>query len=159
MKKQNTKEEEVSFNVTALFEFKELKLKDDLLWRIKLVVNFILPQTFREYKAILSLNTGPFEMRIRDLENKKEAIASEATLFPDQKEKQTKNCDLAIKDILLEMEEAQKNTPVMEFDAIVEQLTYKDGSTSLVMIITPDVVPMINENRSILDNYKLELIR
>ena len=148
-----------TFAVSALFQFKELKLKDDLAWRIKLVVKKQLPQTFREYDASLSLNEIPYEIRIADMEKRKFAISEEPTLFAGEKEKQIRGCDLEIGDIERELEQARRDTPTMEFKAIIEQLTYTDGDTILVMIVSSEVVGQINSNRHILENYKLDLIR
>ena len=148
-----------SFELAALFVFKELKLKDDLAWRIKLVVKEQLPQTFREYSAAFSFDEGPYDTKVSDLEKRKEAIRVEDTLFPDQIEEQIRACDLSIGDIQRDMEKARKDVPTMEFDAIVEQLAYKDGDTVLVMIVSADVVAQLNTNRHILKHYKIELIR
>ena len=65
----------------------------------------------------------------------------------------------SIGDIQRDMEKARKDVPTMEFDAIVEQLAYKDGDTVLVMIVSADVVAQLNTNRHILKHYKIELIR
>jgi phosphoglycolate phosphatase-like HAD superfamily hydrolase len=150
---------EPTFQLSALFQFKELKLKDDMQWRIKLVVKEQLPQTFREYEAAMSFNEEPWDVKVEDLEKRKVAIADEDTLFPDQKQKQIRECDLAIGDVRRDMEKARKDVPTMEFKAIVEALAYKDGDTVLTMIVSSDVVGELNTNRHILKFYKLDLIR
>jgi len=150
---------EPTFQLSALFVFKELKLKDDMQWRIKIVVKEQLPQTFREYDGAFSFNEGPYEAKIDDVEKRKDAIVNEETLFPAEREKQLRVCDLTIGDIQRDMEKARKDTPTMEFKAIVEQLAYKDGDTVLTMIISHDVVEKIDEYRHYLKNYKLDLIR
>lgn len=150
---------EPTFQVDALFTFKKLEMGDDLIWRIKVVVKKMLPQTFREYDAIFSLNETPYQTRIDDMEKRKIAISEEPTLFKEERVKQMRGCDMEIGDIERELADARRDTPSMEFKAIVEALAYKDGDTVLTMIVSAEVINDFNANRTLLGNYKIELIR
>lgn len=152
-------EEEPTFQVDALFTFKKLEMDEDLTWRIKIVVKKMLPQTFREYDAIFSLNEIPYQTRIDDMEKRKVEIELEPTLFKDERIKQIRGCDMEIGDIGRELSDARRDTPSMEFKAIVEALAYKDGDTVLTMIVSSEMIEHFNENRTLLNNYKVELIR
>ena len=149
---------------TSIFEFKELKLKDDLCWYLKLLLKTKLPQAYREYTMKISLNEEPFKMRIQDLEKKKEEIKADkqSELFPSESAKkvQLKNIDEEIKNVEKELEEALEQSSVIEFEASLEKLEYKDGDTLIVTYIPYEVVEPINKIKSDLTrHYKIELLR
>ena len=149
---------------TSIFQFKELKLKDDLCWYLKLLLKIRLPQAYREYTVKISLNEAPFEMRIQDLEKKKEEIKADkqSELFPSESAKkvQLKNIDEEIKNIQEELKEALEQSSVIEFEGSLEKLEYKDSDTLIVTYIPYEVVEPINKIKSDLTrHYKIELIR
>lgn len=148
---------------SAIFQFKELKLKDDLCWYLKLLLKTRLQKSFREYSVRISLNEEPFELRIQDLERKKENIKADGQgdLFPTEgaKKTQLKNIDQEIKDVEAELKDALEASSVIEFDATLEKLEYKDGDTLIVLDIPFNIVEEINKIKSDLTrHYKLELI-
>lgn len=149
---------------SAIFVFKNLQLKDDLAWYLKLLLKTKLPQSFREYTVKFSLNEEPFETRISDLKRKQDDVRADRQndLFPTEgaKKTQIKNIDSEIKEVESELEELRANTPEFEFEAAIEKLEYKDGDTLVVLLIDSAFVSKINEVKGILDRYyKVELIR
>lgn len=155
--------EDVNVTASSVFTFKKLFLTDALKWSLQLVLRTTLPESFREYKFKFSLNTEPHEMKIRDLERRKADIKADAQgdLFPTEGARKTqfKNIDAEILDIQDELKEDLKNTPVIEFDGIIDKLEYKDGNTIIVFSVPATSIKELNDNRSIYKNYKLELIR
>lgn len=144
---------------TTVFELKKFEMKDDMQWRMKLLLKTSLPQSFREYKVKLSLNEQPFNVRIADLERKRSEVETEETLFPDQRKKQCQNIDLEIKEVEKELADTKANAPEIEFQGTIEELKYKEGDT-LVMLQFPSVsLKELNDNRMTLKHYKIELIR
>lgn len=164
MKKDSVKKADQEIISTSIFEFKELKLKDDLCWYLKLLLKTKLPQAYREYTVKISLNEDPFNMRIQDLEKKKEEIKADkqSELFPTESAKkvQLKNIDEEIKNVQEELKEALERSSVVEFEGSLEKLEYKDLDTFVVLYIPFTVVEQLNEIRGELTpHYKIELIR
>ncbi len=162
--------EEASINgdtniiASTVFAFNELKLKNDLCWYLRLLLKTQLPQSFREYKVKLSLNTEPFETRIKDLKRKQDDVRADKQedLFPTEGAKRTqiKNIDEEISSVETEMKDLLANTPEIEFEASIVELKYIDGDTRIVLLIAPEVVAALNEVKLLLDKYyKIELIR
>lgn len=149
---------------SAVFVFKELKLKDDQAWYLKLLLKTQLPQSFKEYQVKFSLNEEPFENRIADLKRKQDDVKADKQedLFPTEgaKKTQIKNIADEIKEVEQELEELRAQTPEIEFDASIEELKYIDGDTRVVLMIDSTIVSKINEVKGLLDrHYKVELIR
>lgn len=144
---------------TSVFILEELKMKKDLLWRAKLTLKTQLPESFREYGVRLSLNEEPYETRISDIARRKADVTAENQLFGAEKKKQLKGFDEQVKEVERELEEARADSPVIEFDCTLEQLTYKDGDTVVVMMIPAAAIGEFNDNRRKLSGYKVELMR
>lgn len=160
MKKGVEKEESLGFVATSVFLLEELKMKKDFIWRMKLKMKTVLPQSYREYDVKLSLNEEPYNIRIADLEKKRYEVETDAQeeMF-GAKKTQLKNIDQEIKEVEKELEQALKDSPVVEFNATIEELKYKDADTFIVLQIPANTVKEINDNKYILKSYKIELIR
>lgn len=160
MKKGVEKEESLEFVATSVFLLEELKMKKDFIWRMKLKMKTVLPQSYREYDVKLSLNEEPYNIRIADLEKKRYEVETDAQeeMF-GAKKTQLKNIDQEIKEVEKELEQALKDSPVVEFNATIEELKYKDADTFIVLQIPANTVKEINDNKYILKSYKIELIR
>lgn len=144
---------------TCIFLLEELRMKKDKFWRLKLTLKTQLPESFREYGVRLSLNEEPYNIRIEDLNKRYDQVEAENQLFGEAKKKQLKQIKDQIADVEKEMEEAWDATPDIEFDATIEALQYKDGDTVVVMMIPAPAVVKLNEQRSRLGDYKVELLR
>lgn len=144
---------------TSVFLVEGLTMKKDLLWRLKLTLKTTLPESFREYGVRLSLNEEPYETRIGDIERRKADVQAENQLFGAEKKKQLKGFDEQVAEVERELEEARADSPVIEFDATIEQLAYKDGDTVVVMMIPAAAISDLNDNRRKLSGYKVELMR
>lgn len=148
---------------SAVFEFKKLMMDDTLVWTMQLILKTTLPQSYREYSLKFGLNESPFTMRIGDLERKKEVVKmdSQEDLFPSEgaKKTQLKRIDDEIEEIKIELEDALRNTPVIEFDAVINKLEYKNGQTVVVFSVPSEVVKELDQVKSIFSNYKVDLIR
>lgn len=155
--------EDVNVTASSVFKFKKLFLNEDLKWSLQLVLRTTLPESFREYKFKFSLNTEPHEMRIKDLERRRDEIKNDVQgdLFPSEgaRKTQLKNIDAEIEDVQEELATDLKNTPEIEFDGIIDKLEYKDGNTIIVFSVPATSIKELNDNRSIFKSYKLELIR
>jgi len=151
--------DDMSIVATTVFDLKKIEMKDDLQWRIKLELKTQLPQSFREYTLKFSLNEEPFNVRINDLERRKQEIESSAELFEEGKNTQVKNIDAEIKEIEGEIEDMRVNCPDIEFTGTIEELKYKDGNTIIVVLFPSPSVQELNEKRRDLQHYKIELIR
>lgn len=158
-----TKKTEGTVMDTALFKFKKLFLSEDLRWSIHLVLKTTLPESFREYTFKFSLNEEPYQVRIDDLKKRKEEIKADVQgdLFPSEgaKKSQLKAIDSEIEDIVKELKDSLESTPEISFGGAIDKLEYKDGDTVIVFSVPASSVQDINNNRSILQHYKLELIR
>lgn len=148
-----------SIVATSVFLFDTMKLDKFLEWTLKITLKTQLPQSFRDYKVKLSLNEEPYEMKIQDLENRLAGIESENQLFEGNKKDQIKNIREEIKEIEQNLKDDLEHTPVIEFDGIIQKLEYKNGDTIITLWIPADVSSKINEVRSILKTYKVDLIR
>ncbi len=157
--KKDLIESDLSLVATAVFDLKKIEMKDDLQWRIKLELKTRLSQSFREYSVKLSVNEEPFNVRINDLERKRQEVASSAELFEEGKKTQLKNIDQEIKEVGLELKEMQENCPLIEFAGTIEELKYKDGNTIISMMFPASSVQELNEKRHDLAHYKIELLR
>lgn len=146
---------------TAVFELKKIEMKDDLAWRIKLELKTRLDQSSRKYGVKFSVNEEPFELRIKDLERKKNEVESEAQLFDGNKKTQLKNIGDEIKEVERELEDMKEMCPVIEFEeGTIEELKYKDGNTIIVMLFPASSLAELNDKRRELSNhYKVELTR
>lgn len=142
---------------TSLLDLKEIKMKDDHLWRIKAMLKTELPQSFREYTMRLSLNEQPFELRIEDLEKRYAQVSAEPKLF--NKDKELRAIDDEIAEVKEELEAALAEYKVMDFGAVLEELKYKGDETLIVAIIPAEAIADLNDNRNRLRNYKVELLR
>lgn len=144
---------------TCVFLLESIMMKKDKLWRLKLTLKTQLPESFREYGVRLSLNEEPYLMRIDDLKKRLVEVNAENPLFKGDKKKQLKQIEQQIADVKTELHEAQSVLPVIEFDGTIEQLTYKDGDTIVVMMIPAKSVGELNDNRNQVNAYKIELLR
>ena len=148
---------------TALFKFKKLFMDESLVWALQLELRTTLPQSYREYSFKFSLNEEPFIMRIKDLQKRQDEIRADAQgdLFPSEgaKKTQLKNIDAEIEEVRSELETLLEETPVIEFEGVINKLEYKNGNTIIVFSVPANSVKELNDNRSIYKNYKLELIR
>ena len=151
---------------SALFTLKEIKMKDDFGWRIKLILKTKLEHTYREYFVKFSVNEEPFEMRIEDLERKKQQVQDDAQMALDDgmsdsaRNKQIQNIDKEIEDVKAELESMLSGCPTIEFDGVIEELKYKYGETHIIMWFPSDSLKELNEHRKMLaHHYKIELIR
>lgn len=160
MKKSVEQEESLGFVATSVFLLEELKMKKDFVWRLKLKMKTVLPQTYREYDVKLSLNEEPFELRIADLEKKIEQVNMDAQeeMFGNKKT-QIANIRKEIKEVEEELAGKLKDSPVIEFKGVIEELKYKDIDTIITLIIPALSVAEINESKYIFKHYKVELIR
>lgn len=158
-KKELLNSEDYSFSVASVFLLEEIKMKKDFIWRMKLTLKTTLPQLFREYHVRLSLNESPYEMRIKDLEKKRYEVETEAQLLPDVQKEQLRNIDNDIKEIEQELKDALRDTAVIEFEASIEQLAYKEGDTVVVFLVPATSIQELNENRRRFTDYKVELMR
>lgn len=160
MKKAVEKEESLGFVATSVFLLEELKMKKDFIWRMKLKMKTVLPQSYREYDVKLSLNEEPFNLRIEDLEKRRYEVETDnqGDMF-EGKKTQLKNIDLEIKEVRKELETALKESAIIEFKATIEELKYKDADTIIVLQIPASTVKEINDSKYVLKTYKVELIR
>lgn len=152
-------ENELAIKHESVFLLENITLKKDTIWRMKLTLKKLLPQSYREYFVRLSVNEAPFEMRIEDLKRKRLEVESENQLFGDQKKRQLSNIDDEIKEVEKELSDMVKSLPVIEFDATIEALAYKDSDTVLVLMIPSASIDELNTNRSQFSHYKIELIQ
>lgn len=165
MKKKKAEKKELidtdsfSFSVASVFLLEEIKMKKDFIWRMKLTLKTVLPQLFREYHVRLSLNEAPYQMRIDDFKKKRYEVESEAQLLPAVQKEQLKNIDEEIAEIEQELAKALRDTPILEFEASIESLAYKDADTMVVFMIPASSVAELNDNRRVFSNYKVELMR
>lgn len=144
---------------SSVFELEGIAMKKDRLWRLKLGLKTVLPESFREYGVRLSLNEEPYETRIADIARRKADVSAENQLFGAEKKKQLKGFDDQVKDVEQELKDALADSPVIEFDGTIEQLTYKDSDTVVVMMIPASAIGELNDNRGKLRDYKIELLR
>lgn len=145
---------------TAVFDLKEIKMKNDLAWRIKLELKTKLDHSFREYSVKFSVNEEPFNVRIQDLERKRDEVESENQLFGEQKKTQLKNIDSEIKEVEQELEDMKEMCPDIEFAGTIEELKYKDGNTIIVMLFPASSLTEMNDKRrELAEHYKIELMR
>lgn len=144
---------------TSVFLVEHMTMKKDLIFRLKLTLKTVLPEAFREYTVVLSHNDEPYLMRVEDLRNRLAEVNKEVQLFPAEKKKQLKTIEQQIADVENELHDAQAECPDIEFEAAIEQLTYKDSDTVVVLTIPASVVADIAEKRIQLHNYKVELLR
>lgn len=152
--------------IPSLFELKEIKMKDDMAWRLKLVLKTKLSHTWREYFVKFSVNERPFEMRIEDLERKKQQVQDEVQMALDDgtpasaRNKQLKNIDEEIENVKAELESMLADCPSIEFDGMIEELKYKHGETHIIMWFPSESLKELNQYRAQLSHhYKIELIR
>lgn len=161
-KKQTTKPKEYlggDIIASSIFKFEQLKMDKDLVWLMKLSLFTILPQTFREYKVVLSLNEEPWETKIEAFKRNIEEAKSEASLFPDERKKNVKGIEAEIAEVEDELEDMRNQTPTIEFAGFIVKLEYKDGKTIIVVTVPGERVNNINSVRDLLKFYKIELIR
>ena len=155
--------EDTNVVASAVFDFKKLQMDETLRWTLQLILKTTLPQSYREYTFKFGLNESPFKMRIQDLERKKEEVKADnqEDLFPSEgaKKTQLKNIDSEIVDIQAELEDALQDTPVIEFEGVINKLEYKNGQTIVVFTVPSGKVVELDNVRDIFENYKLDLIR
>lgn len=144
---------------SAVFGFESLKMDKFFMWTMKLRIRTVLPQTFREYDIKLSLNEEPYFTRIEDLEKTIANIDSENQLFEGGKKTQIKNIREEIRAIEEELKVDRENTPVISFKGSIEKLEYKDNDTIVTFYVPADTASEINNVRSMLKVYKIDLIR
>jgi len=158
--------DESAIIATTTFELKKFEMKgDDLQWRMKLELKTRLNHTFREYNVRFSVNEKPFEIRIEDLERRKQMIQDEVQMAIDDgspasnRKQQIKNIDLEIDQVRAELEQMIADLPVMSFDGVIEKLEYKYGDTVVTMMFPSEALAELNTQRGMLPHYKIELIR
>jgi len=145
--------------VESVFKLKEIKMKDDFIWRMKVELLTRLSQSFREYDVKLSANEKPFLTKIEDLNRRKADIESENQLFEGNKKAQIKEIENEITECEEELEEMKRMCQVIEFKGTIEELKYKDGNTIVVMMFPSEVLAELDSNKTMFRNYKVELIR
>lgn len=166
-KKSELIDMESAIIIPALFELKEIKMKDDYQWRVKLILKTKLNHTYREYFVKFSINERPYEMRIEDLEVKKQKVQDDIQMALDDgtpasaRNKQIANIDKEIEEVKKELEDLLECSPSIEFDGMIEELKYKDGNeTHIIMWFPADSLKELNQFRAQLSrHYKIELIR
>lgn len=148
---------------SCIFTFEKLEIKKDFSRLLKLTLKTVLPQSFREYTVRLSYNEVPMQTKIADMKARIEEVKSDKQndLFPTEgaKKTQIKNITADIKELEEELAENIRTTKVLEFEATIDKLEYKDGDTIVTMQIFKEVINELNDVASILQNYKVELIR
>lgn len=164
-RKELMKLDEVSNVVaTSIFDFKKLLLDSKTMeWTLTVLFRERLSHSYREYDFKFSLNDEPFNMKIKDLERRKEELKTnkQGDLFPEEGavKQQLKNIDRDIDEVRGELEQALNDIEVFEFAGVVQKLEYKHGDTLLVFSVPSDMVEKINRNKSVFNQYKIELIR
>jgi hypothetical protein len=113
MKKSVAQEEKLGFIAQSVFLLEKIEMKKDFIWRLKLKMKTILPQSYREYDVKLTLNEEPYEVRIEDLEKKRYEVETDTQgdMFEGRKT-QLKNIDQEIKEVRKELEQALKDSSV-----------------------------------------------
>ena len=149
---------------TSIFDFKKLLLDSKSMeWTLTVLFRERLSHSYREYDFKFSLNDEPFNMKISDFEKRREELKNnkQGDLFPEEGaiKQQLKNIERDIDEVKAELEQALNDIEVFEFAGVVQKLEYKHGDTLLVFSVPSDMVEKINRNKSVFNQYKIELIR
>lgn len=158
-KKVKIAEPAEGFSAASVFILEKLAMDKYQQWTMKMILKTVLPQSYREYSVLLSVNETPFELRIEDLEKNRERVDNEQQLFSDQKNIQLRNIDNEIKSVQAELEDMRNACPDIEFEGSIISLKYKEGDTVIEMAIPAELIKELNQNRLNLKHYKIELKR
>lgn len=118
----------------AMFLVKQLILDDDLCWKLKIVLDRVITQTYYRYTVKMVFNEQPFLDRIKEMEE-----AEDKELFPQ-----------SVDDVKKQIEELKAERPEIEFLAELEQLKYGSGRTEIMVKIPDDVIGALNANKQYL---------
>lgn len=118
----------------AMFAIKQLVLDDDMCWKLKIVLDRILTQTYHKYTLKMAFNEQPYLDRIKEMEE-----SEDKELFPPD--------IAAVKDQIIAL---KKERPEIEFLAQLEQLKYGTSRTEIMVIIPDSVIEMLNKNKQYL---------
>lgn len=146
---------------SSLFSFDSMKMDKFLSWNMKLVLKTVLPQTFRQYKLVLSLNEEPYQTKIEALDRNIAEIEADGQneLFEGGKKGRIKAIKEEIREVEQELEEMRGMAKEISFFGSIQKLEYKYGDTIIVVTVPGEVVGDINNIRTILKDYKVDLIR
>lgn len=144
--------------IRAKFGLNMISLKDDHRWRMKLIVWKILPKAYHDYTIKFVVDEGPFEKRIKSLEDKIATIQKEPSLFDERDKKEVTKLRELIVDIQKELSALKKQCGVIEFVSEIEEIKYKDGNTNVLMKIPDVIIDPLNKAKLLIGNYKVELV-
>jgi len=148
---------EFSLAITAKFSILEIKMKNDLRWKVKMLVHKILPKTHHDYAVKLEFDDAPYLRSIEQYEKEIKDVGANPTLLPDVDKKSIARLDEKIAQKRKEMRDMQKNCPNIEFVTQSEEIKYKDGDTALLFRVLDTVIPELNERKHFFKEYRAVL--
>lgn len=142
------KADELAIQSTMDLESITMKAKR---WQIRMYIRSILPRSYRGYKVSLSLDESPYLERIKEKE-----VEFDSQLFKNDKIEKKKHHE-SIKEMRTQLEKMRDDCEKIDFTAVVDELKYKDGQTSLLMQVPDDVIEPFNRQKTRFEIYKVIL--
>lgn len=150
-------EKEEAFVTKSNFKFQQLLMKSDFAWRVRVLLDEILPETFRKYTLSFVLNEKPWLDEIASIENKIKEMQADTTLFPKDQKREITTMKARIKELNEEIKKAREEANEITVDAQIEKLEYSYKGTDLTFIVAFEVAEWINEKQKVLGHYQIEL--
>jgi len=142
--------------IATNFFLQEIKMKE-LCWSIKLELKAILPRSYRNYDVEMVFDNEPFDSRVRHVQGRITKLEKDPQLFDDVKKQELDDLRQEINDIEKERNALDNQCPTISFPGTIEELKYKGAGTVLVMNVPDSIIELMNQKKSLISYYKIEL--
>ncbi|MCK4554893.1 hypothetical protein KAU19_08140, partial [Candidatus Parcubacteria bacterium] len=113
--------------ISSPFQFNGLILGTDLIWRLKLKLNNVVPESWKYCKIKFVYDDTELQGQISEKSDDLKQCKKNPTLWEEENYGSQKAIEQEITSLKKDLEERQDTVKEMSFDAEIEQISYKDG--------------------------------